>query len=376
MAQAKRDERTDRPLAFDTVVLKVHSRCNLSCDYCYVYTSPDRSWARRPRVMEKPLMLTVADRLAEYASRHGLDEVTVILHGGEPLLAGRDRIGFLAGAVRAAFEGLATTVHLVLQTNGTLLDVPVLRVLDRWGVTVGVSVDGGAAEHDRHRRYPSGRASHDRVAAALDLLRSPAHRHLFGGLLCTVDLENDPVTTYESLAEHEPPVLDFLLPHGTWEAPPPRLPSQGTPYADWLIAVFERWWADSETRVRIRMFDSLFRLGRGGSSLRSDLGTAPVTCVIVETDGAIEVHDNLKIVYEGAGVTGRNVMRDGFDGGGPVHEKTCAACARCPVFTICGGGTRAHRYRAVNGFDNPTVYCADMRRLIEHVERRVSAWVC
>ena len=29
-------------------LLKVHSRCNLACDYCYVYQHADQSWRTRP----------------------------------------------------------------------------------------------------------------------------------------------------------------------------------------------------------------------------------------------------------------------------------------------------------------------------------------
>ncbi|MET9845799.1 hypothetical protein [Streptomyces ossamyceticus] len=42
------------------------------------------------------------------------------------------------------------------------------------------------------------------------------------GRLCTVDLANDPVETYEALLDFAPPRVDFLLPHGTWRHPPAR----------------------------------------------------------------------------------------------------------------------------------------------------------
>ena len=32
-----------------------------------------------------------------------------------------------------------------------------------------------------------------------------------------------------------------------------------------------------------------------------------------------------------------------------------------------------HRYRAGDGFRNPSVYCADLTRLITHIHRRVGA---
>jgi molybdenum cofactor biosynthesis enzyme MoaA len=34
--------------ALDWIVLKVTQRCNLNCDYCYVYNRGDDSWRGRP----------------------------------------------------------------------------------------------------------------------------------------------------------------------------------------------------------------------------------------------------------------------------------------------------------------------------------------
>ena len=36
---------------FQQFIVKLHSRCNLSCDYCYVYHHVDQSWRDRPPVM-------------------------------------------------------------------------------------------------------------------------------------------------------------------------------------------------------------------------------------------------------------------------------------------------------------------------------------
>jgi uncharacterized protein len=48
-------------------------------------------------------------------------------------------------------------------------------------------------------------------------------------------------------------------------------------------------------------------------------------------------------------------------------------CLECPVVAVCGGGQYPHRYRAGEGFRNPSVYCADLMQLIEHVRDRVRA---
>src|ERR1700733_9245982 len=91
-----------RPSPFQEFIVKVHSRCDLSCDYCYMYEMADQSWRDQPRAMSAETADLTARRIAEHARAHALDSVTLILHGGEPLLAGQDLITRLVTATRAA----------------------------------------------------------------------------------------------------------------------------------------------------------------------------------------------------------------------------------------------------------------------------------
>ena len=76
------------PVPFQQFILKIHSRCNLSCSYCYVYEMADQAWRELPRLMSPAITEMVAKRIDEHAQGHHLSSVDVILHGGEPLLAG------------------------------------------------------------------------------------------------------------------------------------------------------------------------------------------------------------------------------------------------------------------------------------------------
>src|SRR5262249_9648637 len=42
----------------------------------------------------------------------------------------------------------------------------------------------------------------------------------------------------------------------------------------------------------------------------------------------------------------------------------------CSVVRQCGGGLYAHRYRSGAGFDNPSVYCTDLKELIGFMNDR------
>jgi uncharacterized protein len=364
---------------FREFIVKVHSRCDLSCDYCYMYEMADQSWRDRPHAMSPETAELTARRIGEHANAHNLREITLILHGGEPLLAGPDLISRLVTSTRR-WAGHGVTVRAAVQTNGVGLSDAYLTLFDELGVRVGVSVDGYADAHDRHRRFASGRGSHQAVAAALRRLRR--FPDLYGGLLCTVDLRNDPVRTYRALADFDPPKIDFLLPHGTWENPPPgRAPDTAdTPYADWLIDVFEHWYP--KPRTRIRLFDEIMHLLLGGASSSEIVGLAPAQMVVIETDGAIEQEDTLKVAYAGAAATGLHIAQDPLDaalllpqivarqiGSQALH----AQCRACPVRTVCGGGLYTHRYREGTGFLNPSVYCPDLLTLIGHIRDRLQA---
>jgi uncharacterized protein len=366
-----------RPVPFREFVLKIRQRCNLACDYCYVYELADQSWRHRPAAMAPDVLRATADRIREHAETHGLDRVTVVLHGGEPLLAGRAGLEEIIGELRGRVGGVCE-IDFSTQTNGVLLDEAMLRVLGAHRVRVGVSLDGTEGDHDRHRRYRNGRGSSAATLRALKLLRDPQHRASYGGLLCVVDPSTDPLATYEALLAHEPPAIDFLLPHATWASPPAREGEHGA----WLARVFDRWYGSPRQETRVRLFDAATSLLLGGRSRSDQLGLSPVAVVVVESDGAIEQVDSLKSAYEGAAATGLTVFTNPFDealwhpgiAARQIGEKALSpVCLSCPVVTVCGGGHYTHRYRPGDGFRNPSVYCTDLRLLIDHIRDRLAA---
>ncbi|MFS8201672.1 radical SAM protein [Streptomyces sp. CWNU-52B] len=400
--------------AFDQFVVKLHSRCNLACDYCYVFELWDTGWSRRPRTMPAAVRDRVVERISEHVRRHGLRRIRVILHGGEPLLAGPAVIDRFAASVRRTVGPTGARVELAVQTNGTLLTDAMLEVLLRHDISVGISLDGDERAHDRHRGRRgrrdtdegtdksttdksttdkgttdegadagaddgTRRGSHAQVTAALARLGGPHHRRLFGGLLCTVDLANPPAATYDALIAHHPPSVDFLLPHGTWDAPPAGAGGPRAPYGDWLCEVFDRWY-DGGRPVRVRLFESVIGMCRDHTGSSSEaIGTLPAAVAVVETDGALVWADSLNAVADGASHTGVNIFSHSFDGvlalpDAPEHGvgSLCATCRSCVLVEICGGGLRAHRYGRGQEFANPSVYCLDLTRLIQHIDSRTS----
>ena len=138
------------PFPLSEFVLKVASRCDLACDHCYVYESADQSWRGRPLTMSDEVISQAAGRIAEHAVSHRLNSVQVVLHGGEPLLAGRARLGRIATELRSALGGVCR-LDLRIHTNGVLLDEGLCELFAEHDVRVGISIDGDRAANDRHR---------------------------------------------------------------------------------------------------------------------------------------------------------------------------------------------------------------------------------
>lgn len=371
-----------RRVPFQEFIVKVVSRCDLRCDYCYMYAMADQTWREQPRVMSDRVADEIGRAIGVHAAKHRLDGISLILHGGEPLLAGADRLVQLVDRLRA-HAGWAR-VRISMQTNGILLTKAALDTLIGADIRVAVSMDGDASSHDRHRRRADGSGSHSAVSRAVRLLTREGYRDSFAGLLCVIDLNNDPVEVYRALAGYRPPVIDFLLPHGNWSSPPPGRPADGSaPYGIWLARAFDAWYgASSAGRPEVRLFREIVTLLLGGQSRTEQIGLSPAAMVVFNVNGSIEQLDSLRSVGDGAAATGLSVGIHDLDAA-LRHPSIVArqlgqaglaeTCLRCPVMQVCGGGHYPHRYRSGRGFNNPSVYCPDLDHLIRHIRVRVMA---
>src|SRR5262249_806540 len=129
---------------------------NINCHYCYERRKPYlRATTLQPEIVARFLALC------------GARPLRVVLHGGEPLLIGRDRLTLLMRELR----GYRGPLRLALQTNGTLLDEAWLDHLDwEWPeLEIAISLDGDVTAN-AHRVDFADRPIHARVARALNLL--------------------------------------------------------------------------------------------------------------------------------------------------------------------------------------------------------------
>jgi uncharacterized protein len=366
---------SEAPPRITSFLVKVASRCNLDCDYCYVYHHADQSWRSMPKLLSEDDRRAFVDRLATYLAEESIRRCTVIFHGGEPLLAGVETLVAFADQIRSA---TSSAVDIGLQTNGLLLSEAALQAFEAANISISLSLDGPKHANDKHRTSRKGRSSFDRVQEALERLK--AHPKVFAGVIAVIDPTTSPDDLLAFFASHGVPKLDFLLPDAHHLRPPPGREGQPDLYEDWLCRAFDTW-LDHYPDLSVRTFEALLDAVAGLPSTTDAFGLGDVSLISIETDGSYHDLDVLKVTRDGGTKIGGTVADTGISIVArsdhlAAHRQLLSKpglsvrCQDCSIVDICGGGSLPHRYGA-NGFDHPTVYCEEMKTLVAHIRARV-----
>ncbi|MEP7020283.1 MAG: radical SAM protein [Pseudonocardiales bacterium] len=361
---------------FTTYVVKIYEFCNLNCTYCYMYNLADQSYLSKPVRMSERTRDAFFSRLVEHARDHKINPVTIVLHGGEPLLTGKD---YLDRWITNLREALGSTRSLVrLQTNGILLDDEWVDLLCRHDVRVGISLDGPAEYNDRFRVDLRGRGSYDRVLTGLRrLMDHPRGADVFGAILSVANPRIPATEMWDFWRGLGVTRYDFNLPHCTHDQPPWFTQDDLT---TWMIELFDLWWAADDPQYEIRFFKNIVDLVLGAPFSTDYIGGKAGGIAVVETDGSIQGADALRACEDGLVELGLSVHHHAFDDAlrNPLVQlanhssaQLCETCQACRVREVCGGGYLPHRYSRARRFDNPSVYCDSLYAIISHIRERV-----
>jgi uncharacterized protein len=343
-----------------------------------MYNMADKSYLSQPKFMSEAIQDAFAERLVKHAQKHKLDLVFIVLHGGEPLLFGKERLRRFTAHVSATLARNGVDVSFGMQSNGTLIDEEWVDLLADQQVTVGISLDGPEHYHNIFRVDHSGRGSFARVMQGIHTLQN--HRRgsdVFAGLLAVMNTSIPPKDFYRFIKRVNPPAVNVLFPHANYAHPPAPMT---VPYGEWLKELFDLWYRDDIPEMRIDLFANALRLIFGGAFGGEALGAEPISLVVIETNGDIEPSDNLKPCGHNFTKTGLNVLRNNLDDALKIPLidmacKTsgylCSTCKRCELVSLCGGGQAVQRYSIKNGFDNPSIYCEDYKMILRHILQQV-----
>jgi len=384
-------DRRDFEPALNTRLLVLQSTpfCNIDCDYCYL---PNRHNPARMSVLTARL---AARRLAE-------DDLvgpslTVIWHAGEPLTAPP---AFYEEAFAAIADELGSGCEIShsIQTNATLIDDRWCELFRRHGVRVGVSVDGPAFVHDRHRTTRDGKGTHRRLLRGVAKLRQHGIAH-----------HAIAVVTADSLA-HADAIHAFFAEQGIHDVGFNFDEAEGVHSASSLehreqeyAAFVERMLLHMQSSAgsyQVRELTNAFRLIRDGAPtyrwrgevLPENGQTMPFAMISVAWNGDFSTFSPELLGQA-------NVRFDNFRLGNVERESYLAAannapfralwtavvggvdaCRQaCPYFGYCGGGSPANKlYENSDIASAETLYCRNMIKrpfdtVLSHLETTIAA---
>ncbi|WP_438019129.1 radical SAM protein [Sorangium sp. So ce315] len=291
-------------------IVKITRLCNLRCTYCHDWR------AETNQIMTFPVQARLFQELIG-SGQHGTIEV--VWHGGEPTLLGQ-RAFLRTLALERWFQRPGQQIFNRIQTNATTIDDAWVRFFLRYGMHVGVSIDGPPELHDRTRLHVSGRATFPDVRRGLRLLRD-------AGLLRHVYL----VIGGATLAAGAARIVRFLQEEGlTRVGVLPTRPGNGDgdgkgrgagrPGVEWVDrATYVRFLLDldrarkaqPEPWIHVRELDSAARAARGEVAGHCELlGNCVGAFFSIEPDGSVGHCD--KFVGDPDYTLG-NVLTQSFD---------------------------------------------------------------
>ena len=354
-------------------VVKVSSRCNIDCSYCYEFNLGDQTWRNQPKLMAPETFRKLCERIKNHSKTHELEKINISFHGGEPLLLGINNFFLFLKIIDDELRKFLD-VEVSIQTNGVLINKSYLSAFRDHGVALSISIDGPKNINDKNRLDFEKRSTFKDVISSINLVQRNIPE-LFDGVLSVINIDSCPKKIYRFFRSMDIMNMDFLLPDHNWDRPPERKHNYG--YGNWLKDLYLEWLYENNPDVFVAILDTVIRKLLGGNSNNEVFSIDPVSFITISTSGEYQALDALKSVGPGYYETGKTVFNAEID---EVlncknikprlvgKNQLAPTCANCNKVKICSGGYFPHRFKKESGFKNPSVYCEDLYYFISEVE--------
>lgn len=265
------------------------SRCNMRCKYCFYHDVASSRQKADCGVMSKDTLKELIKSGIEY----GDHIVSFTFQGGEPTVAG---LSFFEDVVALQEQYLKESgkknlrIHNAIQTNGYLIDEKWARFFHNHHFLVGLSLDGPANIHDKNRIDTAGRGTFGRMMQTVELFD---RYHVDYNVLCVVTGQNAMAIKriYRFFTKQKFHHLQFI------PCLEPLKSERGTAgyhlsvqgYGDFLIDIFDLWFADLKTGsyTSIRHLDNWLFMMMGQPPEACNMNGHCSIQFVIEGDGGI-----------------------------------------------------------------------------------------
>ncbi len=281
----------DQPIT--QLLVKVATRCNIDCSYCYWFR--DASVYNKPKLMSADVLHRLMQRIEQHVATYKLVDFPIVLHGGEPLLWGVENFHRFAQGCEEISSRTSCEIPVAVTTNGILIDDEWLDCFETRNISVAISIDGPAHIHDIHRRTFQGTGTHAAVERAARKLVS---RDIGVSALAVCQPAHPPEDYVAFFAACGIANYDIMIPDATVDEKPPSI-------AAFYNGLLDLWLAANRTAptANIRIISDMITALLGNNSPTEGVGHKPVELCTVMTDGTVEAHDVLRIAGDGCSET-------------------------------------------------------------------------
>lgn len=357
------------------IILKPTYSCNFRCKYCYL----SNDTKTHTTVLELPFAKHIVSQIKgvlQITSRHKL---TIIWHGGEPLLWGKENYREIFAFMEQELEDFE--VHQSMQTNLSLIDNEYLDIFSQYKVRLGFSLDGIKVIHDQQRVGIGGQPTFDIIMKKLVQCRQ---RGINPG--CIVVGSRKHIgripKLYQSMKELN---LNFklnpLFISGEAEQNKDEYSISAQEYAQMCIELFDLWFDDHEGNVTESNFVEIasnIATGRTTGCMFSRncqdnfLAIAPTGDVM--PCGRF-CDDSLKQYAYG------NLHKENLTEILPrikqseIYQRSkyiaASGCKYCKWYNICHGGCLHDSFLRHGDFKSKTLLCPAYKQIFAHIEQRL-----
>lgn len=346
---------------FITLIIKVVDYCNFECDFCRYYQNRDRkSTSMTIETFEKIVLKAV-----EYNISKDVNGITVIFHGGEPLLWGMDnfvKAMEIEDKLKKEYNNIR--FHNDIQTNAALINDGWADFFEKNNFSIGVSIDGpDEINFHKSRIIPS-----SIVLNNLSILRK--HKCKYGILTVITEKHKGKAKKYyEFLKQNDIHSVGFCYCYDPNEI---DIVSNET-LTEFLLEFFkEYYYGDYKLHVREYEFVMKLCLGIRTDGCTFSYGKSCGNFYSVHPDGTIYHCDSYSLDEEKLGNLLTDAIEDikhnkdlinKLDGYKMVMLKECG---NCEIRDICGGGCARHILS-----NHKHAFCETYKEVYPYIERTI-----
>ena len=356
-----------------TIILKPSYACNFRCKYCYLSNGTKAHTDKFDIEFAKRIVLQIKDA---FASSH---KVSIIWHGGEPLLWGKENYREIFAFIQQQLEGY--NVHQSMQTNLSWIDEEYLDILTQYDVKPGFSLDGLKEIHDSQRVGVNGQPTFDTIMEKLALCRE---RGMKPG--CIVVGSRKHIgripELYQFMKEQE---LNFkfnpLFISGEAKQNRDEYGITAQEYAQMCIEMFDLWFDDSDGKIKESNFIEIAsNIATGQTCGCSFQNNCQDNFLAIAPSGDVMpcgrfCDDNLKQYAHGnphhetlAEILPRIKQSEAYRRAEYIANSDCA---KCRWYNVCHGGCLHDGFLRNGDFKSKTLLCPAYKLIFAHIEQRM-----